>query len=210
MRQNIRGLVVGVVMVLSCVVTVESTIVRNAKSNTKIQLTISIKSARYCNSDGKMLSLTLKLHYANMTSERIILYKDSTTTLVTKISRSVRDAKAGRYELNEHVVYKRMTQPELIETVKPSAAFIIIAPGSGYETDTQVFIPLKTGDEQIVNLAPGEHVLQLRIATWYWTETAAKRLSRKWRSVGILWSDDITSLPTLLKLDKNPTFVDCP
>jgi len=210
MTRYIKGLIVGVVVVLCGVATVESAIVGNAESNTKIQLRISITSVRYCNSDGKMLSLTLKLHYANVTSERIILYKDSTTTLGTKISRSLRDAKAGHYELNEHVVYKRLIQAELIETVEPSADFIVIAPGSSYETDTQVFIPLRTDDEQIANLPPGKHVLQLRIATWYWTERAAKSLSRKWRRFGKLWSDDITSLPTPLKLDKNPTFVDCP
>jgi hypothetical protein len=209
MRQHIKGLVVGVIILLGGVVSVDSSTLENAKSKTRIQLTISITSARYCYSDGKMLSLRLKLHYANVTSERIILYKDSAAILETKISRSLRDANARRYELNEQVIYKRSPQPELAEAVEPTADFIVIAPRSSYETETQVFVPLRTEDERIPNLAPGKHVLQLRIATWLWTETAAKRLSLKWSSFGRLWSDDITSLPTPLKIDKNPTFVEC-
>ena len=87
---------------------------------------------------------------------------------------------------------------------KEKETFIALKPGESYSLKEEVILRLYDGTKDTEDsLHPGTHFLQLRVATWYYFADP-NTYREQWRNEGYLWSQNMTSLPMSLKVEKMP------
>jgi hypothetical protein len=163
-----------------------------------LQLTVDIVSQTYCavTSDAAALEIKLKLHYRNIGSQKIILYKGHDLFYQTRIRSALGNA-TGPYEV--WVVNSRYFDEEVepIDQTSPSRVFLSLSPGAVYEREIMIGVgvvnpKVARGDSSI---NPGDHTVQLVVSTWYKTRALAQKLRQEWEKKGLLWSDPLVSTP---------------
>jgi len=86
----------------------------------------------------------------------------------------------------------------------PTDYFVVLKPQESYLPINTIreLIPLnesnKPGSKQY--LAPGEHVLQLKVTTWPIEENLAAEFRNRWQAFGSLWTDDVLSIPMTFRI----------
>jgi hypothetical protein len=167
-----------------------------------LELTAAIVSQSYCsiNPEAASLQLTVKVRYRNLGTERLILYKGHDLFFQTRI-RSAAANPAGPYEV--WVLNSRYFDEEFepIEQDSPGKVFLTLSPGSVYEREILVGVPLMSskavrGDSAIYG---GEHTLQLSVSTWYKSRALGQKLRQQWQRKGLLWIDGLVSAPVRFK-----------
>ena len=207
-------------LLFGCLTTSESSVyesTHDAQKNVSelkqpIQLITNIINQEYCNREGKVLWLKLSMQYKNRGKQRRILYGNSILPIRILISRNVREAKRKRYQIDQQIEYKFSNGPELIEGAGPDESFVILQPGSSHTAETEVYIPLPDNDMGSDEglLRAGNHALQLKVATWYWSEEQATKLRERWQKYGDIWSDDVISEPIIFTVKKQHKITNCP
>ncbi|MEK6335019.1 MAG: hypothetical protein AABM67_08730 [Acidobacteriota bacterium] len=175
-----------------------STTAQSKPPKPPLELTAAIVSQSYCsiNPEAASLLLTVKVRYRNLGTERLILYKGHDLFFQTRIRSAVGNP-AGPYEV--WVLNSRYFDEEFepIEQDSPGKVFLTLAPGSVYEREIMVGVPLMNsnavrGDSAIY---AGEHTLQLNVSTWYKSRALGQKLRQQWQRKGLLWIDGLVSAP---------------
>jgi hypothetical protein len=186
-----------------------SAVDRTQQTN-QLQLTTSIVDQKYCAAD--YLRLTLKLHYTNLSSRPIILYKYSMVIDRQMISRDVQAAAAKHYEEDVSPMVHPIGMQAPLDGPMPSpSVFVILMPGETYDVETQAHLPfLYDGTNDIdESLTAGDHILQVRVRTWYESRQQAATLRRRWIEHGHLWSEGVVSSPMPFRIERNRLLVTC-
>lgn len=182
------------------------------ESDPSLRLTTSIVAQKYCASAGytdmAMLRLSLRLTYTNVGAKPLIVYRGAGLMHYVLVSANEEAARNRQYETDMHVGWVT-SGPELNEGSKPGNEFVVLRPGANFiidDVDESIPIDLNSTTEF---LKPGQHVLQGVIETWPGDEKQFERLSKKWASVGLLWSRNVRSEPMPFSVDKNPKLMEC-
>jgi hypothetical protein len=178
----------------------------DTQSPAQLRLTTNIVEQRYCS--RTRLSLTLRLTFTNIGHEPVILDKKSSVIGKHMVSRNLKDAATKKYEYEVSTFYTRRGTGLRLDPPAQSL-FVILKPGESYDLETNLGLSLYDGTKDSKNdLRAGEHVLQVKVWTWYYP-FPAESFREKWREKGFLWSKDITSLPMPLRVDKNKVISNC-
>jgi len=124
------------------------------------------------------------------------------------VSANEQAARNRQYETDMHVGWVT-SAPDLNEGSKPGNEFVVLRPGANFIIDdVNESIPIDL-NSMTEFLKPGQHVLQGVIETWPGDEKQFERLSKKWTSVGVLWSRNVRSEPMPFSVDRNPKLMEC-
>jgi hypothetical protein len=112
------------------------------------------------------------------------------------VSRNLKAAAANKYEYNASFSFYDLRKAGIrMETPPEEEAFVTLKPGESYSLQTDFGVQLYNGTKDSEDFVhPGNHLLQLRVATWYYL-VSPDTYREQWRSKGYLWSQNITSLP---------------
>jgi hypothetical protein len=171
----------------------------------ELRLTTNIVGQKYCSST--LLRLSLRLTFTNAGEEPIILYKDSSLISRYMVSKNFETAAAKKYELSVAPMYGLLKLGLHPEPPADDSLFITLKAGETYEVGNVLSIPLVEGGEG--SLRPGNHVLQIKVWTWYHPPASASKVRELWRDKGYLWSDAAISLPMLFTVAKDRAVADC-
>jgi len=178
-----------------------------------LQLAASISRQEQCTSrsDSDILRLTLRLRYANVGRQKLILYKGNRRFFQVFISRSGPEAGSSGNELRSTHARYFDEKLERMATPTPGSAFTILSPGSSYETTELISVQIaRDRDARFnVSIGPGEHLLHVVSSTWYESRKLAEDLRQRWRTRGLLWTEPITSNGVAFVVGKNRPAVDC-
>lgn len=181
---------------------------RGAQKGPQLQLSTTTIREEYCDTDH--LRLKLRFRFTNSGSETLILFKYSTAIFREMFSRSYKDAMERRYIQDvEPFVDPIISEP--IESAIPNEQLVIsLKPGESYEIDDDFHVLVFNGTKDTADyLRPGKYFLQIEVPTWWWSQPKAAMLRERWRKYGLLWSDDLTSLPMPINIQKSPSVVRC-
>jgi hypothetical protein len=187
---------------------IDNRVVTNADEGTDLQLSTSVSEQRYSEEAGsRLLHLTLNLIYSNTGNRPILLDKKSSLVYRKLVSKNLKAASEGKYEYDESPsfidVRSMQTAGMRMEGAPQKEDFITLKPGEAYSLKKDLILRLynETKDTQEF-LHPGTYFLQLKVATWYYFVDAAP-YRKKWRDEGYLWSQNITSVPMPLRVEKS-------
>ena len=178
-----------------------------------LQLMTSITAERYCtvSTDVDALQLTLRLRYTNTGSRKLIFYRGNKLFYQIFVGRSREDLEARRLETRTTHSRFYDEQPERIDLAAPGNVFVILPPGAAYESEQVVTLPVARAEAPRTRdtLAPGEHVLQMVVSTWYESKSLAQTLRERWQRRGLLWTDVLAARSVDFHVEKNRSPVVC-
>jgi hypothetical protein len=190
-----------------------NSIVTNAaqSAEARLQLSTSIVEQRYSVEAGaRLLRLTLNLTYSNTGNRPILLDKKSSLIYRKMTSRNFKAASDRKYEYDESSSFidiRSMQAAGMHMNMRipvEKDTFLTLKSGESYSLKEEIILRLYDGTKDTEDyLHPGTHVLQLRVATWYYF-VDPDIYREKWRDEGYLWSKDITSVPMPLTVEKVP------
>jgi len=174
-----------------------------------LQLTTSIAKEDYCSSLGsRFLQWTLNLTYTNNGNRAILLDKKSSWIYRSMVSRNLKAAAAGRFEYDPSSFYSDLSKLGFLNTPDEDS-FIVLKPGESFNLKTDCRVQLYDGTKDSNDfLHPGDHVLQVRVATWYYYADP-KVYRDKWSDKGYLWSGNVTSVPMPFTIEKQRSLTPC-
>jgi hypothetical protein len=171
-----------------------------------VELTVEIISQNYCavSLDSAQLEMNLKLRYANVGNQKLILYKGHDLFYQTRIL-SAFEGGARPYEvlfLNSRYFDEQF---ESVDQASPGKIFVTLPPGAIYEREMMVGIAIVSERVARGNFAirEGAHTLQLIVSTWYKSRSLAQKLRQQWQRKGLLWFDPLVSAPVRF-VDRRP------
>jgi hypothetical protein len=174
----------------------------------QLQLSTSVSEQRYLLETGsRLLRLTLHLTYSNIGTRPILLDKKSSLVFRKLLSSTLKAASESKYEYDESSSFIDVRSMQAagmrLEKTPEKEDFITLKPGESYSLTKELNLRLYDGTKDTEDfLHPGTHFLQLRVATWYYF--ADPELYReKWRAEGYLWSENMTSAPMPLRVERS-------
>ena len=166
-----------------------------------------ITSARYCEDADEIHSLMLHLRWTlrNTADSSKAVYVQFPAVIGGVIAANGEALSAGTHEADfeDDVLRQGQFDPKYIRVLPAGAALTFETPGE--------FAVLTFTDRTKVPgmIGPGEHVMQLRLATWPFGPASTPAWKSKLAQFGDLWTDVLVSLPVALTVPGSPTFVDC-
>ena len=173
----------------------------------KLQLLTSISEQRYSVEAGsKLLRLKLNLNYLNTGERPILLDKKSSLIYRRLLSRNLRALSKGEYVYDgssSFIDVRSMQATGMrLEGAPEKETFITLKPGESFRLKGEILLRLYDGTKDTDDfLHPGTYFLQLRVATWYYFADP-EEYREKWLAEGDLWSQNITSEPMSLTIEK--------
>lgn len=177
----------------------------------QLQLAATVLSSCYATqSYPSTLRWTLLLTYTNVGRQPVLLDKKSSTIYRSLVSRSLKDAEAKKYEYDSSISFIDPRRAGVRTEATPEEdAFVALKPGESYSLERNHGVYLSDGTEDTEDyLGPGNHLLQLRVMTWYYLESP-ETYRERWRDKGYLWSQNITSLPMQFTVEKRSNVAPC-
>ena len=177
----------------------------NQDGKAQLQLTTKIIKQHYEGSFA-FLRWTLELTYTNMGNQTILLDKNSSLIYRSTVSRNLKAAASKKYEAETRSSFISVSSMKAagfrFGSVPEVDAFVTLRQGESYSLETiygaRVYDGTKDNEDY---LRPGNHFLQVRVATWYYfNEPGVYR--ERWGNRGYLWSQDVTSLPMQFTVEK--------
>lgn len=176
-----------------------------AQTPRPLQLTAEVIEQKYCaiNRDKITLQLKLRVRYANLGSERLIIYQGHDLFYQIKVRN---EAASGTqpYEvllLNMHYFDEEF---ERIDASSPGKVFEKLAPREVFEREiiTGLGVTDEHKDRSSTTVRPGRHTIQVIVSTWYQTPQLAQKLKEQWQRKGVLWTQPLTSVPINMVIEK--------
>lgn len=173
----------------------------------QLQLSTSIIEQRYSVEAGsRLLRLMLNLTYSNTGNRPILLDKKSSLVYRKLLSSNLEAASARKYDYDESSSFidaRSMQAAGMrLESTPEKEAFITLKPGESFSLRKELILRLYDGTKDTEDfLHSGSRFLQLKVATWYYFADP-DTYREKWRDEGYLWSQDITSRPMLLTVER--------
>jgi hypothetical protein len=177
----------------------------------QLQLTTSVVRGCYASErTTTTLRWTLRLTYTNVGRQPILLDKKSSLIPRSLVSRSLKDAAAEKYESDTTSTFLDVRKAGVRTEAAPEEdAFVTLKPGESYSLEANYGVHLYDGTKESQDfLRPGNHFLQVRVATWYYLHSPEEYRAR-WRDKGYLWSQTVTSLPMPFSVNKQNNTLPC-
>jgi hypothetical protein len=174
-----------------------------------LRLTTRIVKERYCSDIGSsFLEWTLNLTYTNIGNRPVLLDKKSTWIYRSLVSRDLKAASADQYEQAPSSSYGDLSKWGFVSTPNEDS-FAVLKPGESFDVEANCRVSIYDGTPDTEDaLHAGNHVLQIRVATWYYYADP-KFYRDKWRSRGYLYSGNVTSLPMPFTIEQQRRFMPC-
>ena len=174
-----------------------------------LRLTTSVVKEDYCSEmDATFLQWRLKLIYTNVGKRPVLLDSKSKFIYRPLVSRDLKAASARQYEQAPSSFYPDLSKLGFESTPKEDS-FILLKPGEVFNVEADCRVRVDDGIPEIENdLRVGDHVLQVRVATWYYYADAATYRAQ-WKSRGYLYSGNIISVPMPFTIKKERTVTAC-
>ena len=165
----------------------------------RLQLTTSIAEVSHSVEDG-LLNLTLNLNYLNTGTRPILLDKKSSRIYRQLVSKDLRALSACKYI---HDIASHFTGSGLLQAREPERSeFVTLAPGESVTFKREISLFVYDGTKETKDdLRPGNYVLQVRVAAWFYAADPAE-WEQKWGNQAYLWSENITSEPMSFTVEK--------
>jgi hypothetical protein len=187
------------------------------KTRPSLELGAVVVNQHYCkSSDGEghdTLRMDLRLLYKNNGRQAVILYKSGGVVYRVMVSLNAQGAAERKYVFDLSLMAGVEGAISGTDGPVPGKDFVILSPGDTFETTANegAVIFLKRTDEQKVNdaLGSGDYTLQVSVTTFPYPQSLADSFRERWRSSGTLWSSDLTSMPTLFKIESRYHPVKC-
>jgi len=130
------------------------------------------------------------------------------TLLDDMAPRNPKAAAARRYEYDPSASYADLSKLGFRNTPEADS-FVVLKPGESFRLETDFRVHLYDGTKDSRDfLHPGNHILEVRVATWYYY--AEPRIYReRWIDKGYLWFQNVTSLPMPFTVERNPVVTPC-
>lgn len=173
----------------------------------RLQLTTNIAEARYSvEGSSQLLFLTLNLDYLNVGSRPILLDKHSSSIYRKIVTRNVKALTACKY------LYDAVSHPISVEDMERAgfrrdaepdkAEFAELRPGETLRLKREIVLYLYEGTKDTDDLLhPGNYVLQVRVAAWYYYADPVE-WEQKWGNEAYVWSENVTSEPMPFTVEK--------
>lgn len=179
----------------------------------ELKLTTEILKESYCegpDADLVMLRLLLRLSFTNKGSQKVIFQRGAKLVPVIKVSSTVEDALAGRFEtiINNSIIMDD-SGSEKLRKRPPLSSFTILSPGETYDTIADVSIPVPRNKPVSSIINSGEHYLQIGVWTWNDSPAEARQRRATWKREGFLWSESVLSYPMRFLVRSQPIAEDC-
>lgn len=177
-------------------------------SRSDLQLEIRVITQRYCKAMGDAtddMKMELELRYTNLSKDRLIFYKYSHHILRFSVSRNAEDALAKQFEMDATQTFYTDESVLKISDQEFDKYFVVLLHNESYRTTTDLVVPVSRDNSlrRPSALSDGEHVLQVRVATWPGNaDTSSADLKEKWRYLGMLWSKNAISLPVRFEIQR--------
>ena len=173
--------------------------------NTDLQLSTRVLEQRYCNDpnaeDQFDVKMQLELQYKNVGKRTVIFDRDSDTILGYRSAGAIKDLEVAPY--NERSNARQRTS--ISETGdKPSSRFVTLKPNQTYLVETNFRLPYSSEWALKEN-----QILQIVVSTWSGTKKQSDELKEKWKSIGLLWTDDVRSQPMQFSIEQDPQLEEC-
>ena len=167
-----------------------------------LKVAAEIVEQKYCAGAGGVdfLHTRLLLRYANVGSRRLIVYRGG--NLFYQVVVYPAGEGAARYEVRTTSARYATREPEPLDTPRPNADFISLAPGAEFKTEVSVTLPVTPAGApaRVPNtVGVGEHSLWLRVSTWYESKPLGEKLRARWARTGHLWTTPVST--AALKFD---------
>jgi hypothetical protein len=181
-----------------------------------VQLKIQIKEQRYCS--ASKLQMDLSLNFINTGKDRLMFFKDGHRIAAYKVSRTLENALAKKYELDVELFGSKMFYTKdfldispLIDTpTPPDDYFIVIPPGEVYRSEELLTILLEVNaSTKQPDLPEGEHFLEVTLVTWPDIAASPDKFRERWKEYGYLYSKGIISAPVSFTFFNNTKTVRC-
>ena len=192
---------------------IPETPVTNKSQPPRLQLRTTIIDHKYCKADEELdvLQMDLRLKFTNTSNQDIVLYRYSDRVSRVMVGQSQEDVAANRFEINASFTLVTAPAKEHFTTQAFNKLFVVLRPGTSYETKTRVGVFLVRGKEKSITgtVGAGEHVLLIEVPTWPGLDGGAKELPKAWRRRGVLFSEPIISEPMSFKVERDRKIVSC-
>ena len=160
-----------------------------------LRLTTSVVKEDYCSELGAtFLQWRLKLTYTNVGKRSVLLDSKSKWIYRPLVSRDLKAASAEQYEQAPSSFYPDLSKFGFVSTPEENS-FVLLKPGEVFNVEADCRVRVDDGTPETANdLRVGDHVLQVRVATWYYYADPAT-YREQWSSRGYLYSGNATSVP---------------
>jgi hypothetical protein len=99
-----------------------------------------------------------------------------------------------------------------MDTEEPNERdFVILNPADSYEVTAQAdLLFLYDGKKEDPDLLrPGNHVLEIKTGPWLGKQDITAKLRERWKALGYLWTEFVTSQPMTFNIPKTRQVIDC-
>lgn len=174
----------------------------------RLQLTPSIIEAGYTVEDGtKLLRLSLNLEYLNVGTRSILLDKKSSVIYRRIVSKNLKAMVGCKYlyDVSSHFIFQKSMEAVgfRFNTGPERSEFVTLKPGESLKLNSEISFHLYDGTKDTKDdLHPGNYVLQVRVAAWFYFADPAE-WEQKWGNQAYLWSENVTSEPMAFTVEKH-------
>lgn len=182
----------------------------NPDPSEQFALTTSLISRRFCAGDEEVavMQAKLKLQYHNQGSQPVILSKRSVSISALIISSTTADASAGKHE--QTVDLHKVADEARIATQNYDAELVVILAGESYYAETMVPVTFSLTSQRVAGaVAPGQHVLQVRINTFPTGGRLREYAEQLARQKGYVWRNYVLSAPMTFEIESTPKLDSC-
>jgi hypothetical protein len=141
--------------------------------------------------------MKLRLRFANVGDGKLILYRGVNLFFTVWVNSNPAHPSATQYELKTSTARFQTTDSEVIDRPAPNKNFVVLPPGTKFETDVTISLPVVCEQCGHRNgaVAIGEHLLRVTASTWYESKGLGEELRERWRRRGELWLSPVVSEP---------------
>ncbi|MHB8524640.1 MAG: hypothetical protein ACYDD2_00570 [Candidatus Acidiferrales bacterium] len=174
----------------------------------------NLLSQEYCRSDNEtfVVSLKLRLRILNGTHRKLIVDKNiGKAWYDVTVADSSEALTAGRYEYNPNTDwFPSSDQLSPPKSKSPGRRFSILAPGQFFEVESIVGVVVSYNNKHKIQgtILPGNHVLQLEMASWLYT-AGPGTFKKHWQRFGDLVDGIITTEPLPFRVPSKPHVETC-
>jgi hypothetical protein len=171
----------------------------------ELQLVTRVLEQRYCSDsaaeDQFNVKMQLELQYRNAGKKPIIFAKDGDVILGYKSAPTIKDIEALSFR---EITAIRRRSGVSEDGDKPSSDFVTLRPNQTFLVETYFTLPYSSDWVLKEN-----QILQIAVSTWPGTKKQSDDLKDKWKSIGLLWTDDVRSQPMQFAIEQDPQIEEC-
>jgi FOG: Ankyrin repeat len=199
------GLAIWVILCF-CEVLAVTTPTERHRGSGSVQLTARIVEQKYCNGDGDIdqVWLRLILTFTNRGTTNLFLYKGARYVDQCNVSLSLEDAAAGKYVLSPSFTHMTAGPVLRMDEQAFDTQFTLLTPGASYQIETEaiIFAEGQDSDNSTGALKPSQYFLQVHVNNWPLQGLSEEAVEKRLGEVAVIWHESLTSEPFQVSIDE--------